>query len=166
MDTGGPEAARPFIEKAQPEHPSLIDAGHVLGELLGFVNVPTSAWIDENGVLVRCGDTAATQGGKLRDIEISDAMPERVRAALGEAKKIDTGHERYLAALRDWVKKGADSEYALSPAEVVARSRPRPPEVALAAANFELGEHLYRRSEHDAATREILRRFAAAADPD
>ena len=40
MDTGGPEAARPFIEKAQPEHPSLIDAGHVLGELLGFVNVP------------------------------------------------------------------------------------------------------------------------------
>ena len=34
--------------------------------------------------------------------------------------------------LRDWVAKGADSEFALSPDEVVARSRPRTSERPLA----------------------------------
>src|SRR4029077_19475599 len=39
---------------------------------------------------------------------------------------------------------GARSPFVLSPAEVVARSRPRPPEFGLAAAQFELGQHLHR----------------------
>jgi len=53
LDTGGPEAARPWIEAASPEHPSLLDPAHVLDELLGVVNVPNGAWIDEEGMLVR-----------------------------------------------------------------------------------------------------------------
>jgi hypothetical protein len=51
---------------------------------------------------------------------------------------------RYVEAVRDWVAKGADSVYALSPDEVVARSRPRPAEFGLAAAEFELGQYLHR----------------------
>ena len=39
----------------------------------------------------------------------------------------------------------------LSPDEVVERSRPRPPEVSEAAAHFELGQHLHRAGELDAA---------------
>jgi hypothetical protein len=51
---------------------------------------------------------------------------------------------RYVDALRDWVANGPASQYALDPAEVVAQSRPRPMEFALASAEFELAQHLHR----------------------
>ena len=51
---------------------------------------------------------------------------------------------RYTDALRDWVANGANSRFVLSPEEVVGGSRPRPPEFGLAAAHFELGNHLHR----------------------
>jgi hypothetical protein len=53
LDSAGPEAARPWIERARPEHPALIDEHHRLDELFGIVNVPSGVWIDEAGVIVR-----------------------------------------------------------------------------------------------------------------
>ncbi len=52
LDTAGPEAARPFIERAKPSHPSLIDRRHTVADLYQFVNVPGAVWIDERGVIV------------------------------------------------------------------------------------------------------------------
>ena len=52
--------------------------------------------------------------------------------------------DRYAAAVRDWATNGSHSRYVLSEAEVIERSRPRPPEFGLAAADFELAEHLHR----------------------
>lgn len=75
----------------------------------------------------------------------------RVGEMLGEVKKIQTDPERYVAAIRDWVAKGAESEFALSPDEVVARSRPRGRSEAEAAAAFELAQHLWREGARDAA---------------
>ena len=46
---------------------------------------------------------------------------------------------------------GALSRFALSPEEVVARSQPRSPAVARAAAHFELGEHLWNAVRRDGA---------------
>ena len=48
LDTGGIDAARPWIERAKAEHPSLIDQAHVMDALFGIVNVPCGVWIDEN----------------------------------------------------------------------------------------------------------------------
>jgi hypothetical protein len=144
MDTRGADAARPWIEAARPEHPALIDKAHLLSEKLGITNVPTSAWIDEEGKLVRLGDAAFTRESDIRKIEITDEMPAEMREVLGEAQKIDTDHEAYLAALRDWAEKGKASRYALDAGEVVARAGDRSPDVARAAACFELGQHLYR----------------------
>lgn len=48
-----PDFARPFIDKAAPTHPSLIDTGHVTDDLFGFTNVPMAVWIDEDGMIVR-----------------------------------------------------------------------------------------------------------------
>ncbi len=48
---------RPFIEKANPTHPSVIDTEHVVAELYHIVNVPTMIWIDENGQICRPHDT-------------------------------------------------------------------------------------------------------------
>ncbi len=53
LDTGGADAVRPWIEAARPEHPSLIDRGHLTDELFGIVNVPSGIWIDEAGTIVR-----------------------------------------------------------------------------------------------------------------
>ena len=52
------EDARPWIEKAQPAHPSLIDTRHVFADLYNIVNVPTILWIDESGRIVRPNDVA------------------------------------------------------------------------------------------------------------
>lgn len=144
MDTQGAEAARPWIEAANPEHPSLIDKAHLLSEKLGITNVPMSAWIDEEGQLVRLGDVASTRESEIRKLEITDAMPPELREVLGEAQKIETNHELYLAALRDWAKNGKASKYALDAGEIVVRSGERSPDVARAVACFELGQHLYR----------------------
>ena len=48
-----PESARPYIEKADPQHPSLIDSEHVVAHRYGMINVPTVVWIDEEGQIVR-----------------------------------------------------------------------------------------------------------------
>jgi hypothetical protein len=151
LDTGGAEAARSYVEVAGSKHPSLIDRAHVLDELLGVVNVPEAVWIDEEGMLVRPAEAAAPQemGEMLTNLELPAGTPERVVAMVEEAKKIRVESEAYLAALRNWVELGAASPYALSPDEVVRRSRPRPPEVARAAAVFELAQHLHRQGHAD-----------------
>jgi len=53
IETSGPDACREFIELAQPEHPSLIDATHQMEARFGVVNIPNVTWIDEHGVIVR-----------------------------------------------------------------------------------------------------------------
>ena len=151
LDTGGADAARPWIEAAAPEHPSLIDMAHVTDRLLGFCNVPMAVWIDENQTLVRPAEQASPRPSVLRDMKIPDGVPDDVRDVLLEVRKIPDYSETYMAMLRDWVERGPSSEYVLTPDQVVARSRPRPREWAEAAACFELGQHLWRAGARDAA---------------
>ena len=47
---------RPFIEAANPMHPSVIDTEHLISELYHVVNVPTIIWIDEQGQICRPHD--------------------------------------------------------------------------------------------------------------
>src|SRR4029079_3571015 len=75
--------------------------------------------------------------------------PQRMKDMLAEAAKLDVDTKIYAAALRDWAHHGKQSRYALSPDEVVRRSQPRPFEVSLAAANFEMGQHLHRTGRVD-----------------
>ena len=150
LDAGGVDAARPFIEKANPTHPSLIDETHLTDELFGFVNVPNAVWIDEQGVLVRPSHPAHHTVSPLREMEVPEGLG-RMGELLTEVKKIHTDPISYVAALRDWVEKGAASEFALAPDEVVARSRPRDARAAEAAAAFELAQHLWRAGDRDRA---------------
>jgi hypothetical protein len=155
LDTGGVEAAGPFIDSANPEHPSLIDEAHLLDELLGIVNVPSGVWVDEEGVIVRPPEPAfpGRVGIDYEKLELPEETPKRLVEMLEETRKIRIDPQRYLEALRDWVANGADSPFALSPEEVIERSTPRPPEVSQAAASFELGQHLHRNGHVDDAVR-------------
>jgi hypothetical protein len=149
LDTGGSDAARPWIEQARPEHPSLIDQAHITDELFGFVNVPNAVWIDEAGMIVRPAHGASIRKSPMRDMDVPEGLG-RITEMLTEVKKIRTTDvDTYRSAISDWIEKGAESPYALSPDEVISRSQPRPQEHAQAAASFELGQHLWRAGAHD-----------------
>ena len=152
METAGAGEARPYIELAAPEHPSLIDAAHVMGELFGVVNIPSGIWIDERGVIVRPAEPAWAAGRWRTEMTAGiEEAPERLRRIIARALAEEIDPEGYVAALRDWVAKGDASAWALSPEEVVRRSTPRSPGAARAAAHFDLAQHLHRSGDAAAA---------------
>ena len=148
------EAARPFHESANATHPSLVDPSHRLVELFGITNVPFALWVDESGRIVRPAEVAflprepqagsADQEQSLARI-LEQLPPERraiVEAMTRNSSSVD--RTKYVDALRDWVANGPRSAYVLSADDVIGRSRPRPADAALAAAHFEIGQHLHR----------------------
>ena len=129
----------------------MIDQAHLLDELLGIVNVPSGVWIDEAGVIVRPPETAYPRRPAFLDRQAPpDATPRQI-AATEAVRRLRIDAETYVAALRDWVARGSASSYSLPPDEVIARSQPRSAAASQAAAHFELGQHLYRIGERDAA---------------
>jgi hypothetical protein len=152
LDTVGADACRPFIEAANPAHPSLIDRHHAMAELFGVVNIPNSVWIDEEGTIVRPAEAAPPPRREERPAPTGE-IPGRFGAIMNEAAKIRTDADAYHSALHDWVEHGSDSPFALSPDEVVARSQPRDADAALGTAHFELATHLETAGHHDAAVR-------------
>ena len=151
LDTGGADAVRPWLDAARPEHPALIDVAHVVDELLGIVNVPNAVWIDEEGMIVRPAEPAWPGRTPVRDMMAAARANNAMNAVVEAVGKMHIDPERYLAMVLDWVDKGAASEFVMSPDQVVARSRPRSPDLALAAAHFEMGQHLHLAGVHAAA---------------
>ncbi|RBY78934.1 hypothetical protein DQ238_11140 [Geodermatophilus sp. TF02-6] len=162
LELSGPEVSRPHVEAARPEHPSLLDPTHRVDALFGVVNVPSVVWIDEDGVVVRPpepGWPRSREGLPPGMAETIPAVgpapnaPPPPEGALEQGAVLNTGQHRgtYADAVRDWVARGAESTYALSPAEVVARSRPRSTAASEAAAHVELADHLWRTGRRDLA---------------
>jgi hypothetical protein len=153
LDTLGDAGCRAFIEAAKPTHPSLIDRHHVLAELLGVVNIPSSVWIDENGMIVRPAEAAPAppQPSSGPRLPLPSDAPQRMVEMMAEAAKIRRDTEGYHSALRDWVANGADSRFALSPDEVIDRSRPRDTDKARGHAHFQLAAQLEIDGHHAAA---------------
>jgi hypothetical protein len=166
LELSGPEASRPFIEAAHPEHPSLLDAEHRTDALFGVVNIPNVAWIDEQGTIVRPAEPGWPDARQALPSDMQSAMREcmpRVSRAkttppppqnrVGQAGVIGSGQDRegYGSAIRDWANKGAASQYAFTPAEVVARSQPRSPHESAGASHFELANHLWRTGQRELA---------------
>jgi len=141
LEARGSSAARPWIEKAEPAHPSLIDEAHVL-TTFGVINVPTGIWVDEDGTIVRPPETAYPRRPAFKDRPVPANATPLQREAIELTRRLNVEADRYVAALRDWVERGAASRYALSPDEVMRRSRPRPLAEATAAAHFALAQHL------------------------
>lgn len=151
LDVRGVAVARPWIEKAQAQHPSLIDASHQL-DRLGIVNVPSGIWIDEAGMIVRPPEPAHPHRPAYKDQAIPADAPPKERERIETVKALHVEPDRYVAALRDWVARGSESPYALAPDEVARRSRPRPLEEATADAYFALAHALHAQGGTAAAT--------------
>jgi hypothetical protein len=108
----------------------LIDQTHLVTRLYNMVNVPTAVWINEQGRIVRPNEVAYVDN-RYTGMHKLEAAP-------------------YLAAIRDWAAKGEKSEYAFSEAQLKQQMEQQKPEWALAAAEFALAEHLYRKGEQTA----------------
>ena len=154
LDTLGDAGCRAFIEAAKPKHPSLIDRHHVLADLFGVINIPSSVWIDEKGMIVRPAETAPApprDASSPPGLNLAGDVPQRMQEIRAEAVKIRKDVDAYHGALRDWVAHGAASRFAMSPQQVVERSRPRDADKALGHAHFRLATQLEIDGHHDAA---------------
>jgi hypothetical protein len=139
--------AQAWANAAPPEYPCLIDEKHQVSQLYGMVNVPTAVWIDEEGRIVRPPEPAAvTEAFKAIDLATFTMPPDAVAAG-------SQHRNRYLDAIRDWVRRGSDSPAALPPEEVLRRmgEGARWGDPARAAAEFRVAQALYRRKDPEAA---------------
>jgi hypothetical protein len=161
LDTRGAAAAGPWIERAQPRHPSLIDQAHVIDELFGIVNVPSGVWIDEQGSIVRPPETAYPRRPTFLDREPAPEDPPHVADRIRLVKRLRIDAEAYMRALREWVVSGT---HALTREQLALRGRIRSHAEATAAAHFELGQHLVRTGRGEAAVKHF--RAAHRLQPD
>ena len=79
-------------------------------------------------------------------------------------KSIATEGQLYVTALRDWVKKGESSAYALSDEEFAHRVKPRTPAQMEAEASFKLAVWFHGNGDNESAARYFAR--AQQLNPD
>lgn len=144
QDTAGEAAAGPILDAAKVSYTALIDTQHRISSLYNFVNVPSAAWIDEEGRIVRINEGTYAKMHKLGAMTI--------------------GTDDFTPALRDWVAKGDASKYVWTTEQVAANIRAKSSDEAKAEALFELGAYFYGRK--DQAKADLYWTQATALFPD
>ena len=106
-DVGCEAVAGPIFDAANPTYTQVVDVDHIISSAFNFVNVPSSAWINEEGRIVRIDEGTYSK-----------------THAIGEGEQAITfGNDVYTPALKDWVTKGADSEFVQSAEAVTGNIR-------------------------------------------
>jgi len=174
LDTAGERAAGSFarsaeagplarnlpagVKLARATYPLLRDEQHVVAQLYGITNVPVAVWIDERGRIVRPPEPAGSYD-VVKHIDVKTfAIPEEITRRASQVRST------YFDAVRDWVKNGEKSRFALSPAEVARRARGIGDAAARGHACFALGAWLWRNGQRDASKRWLEE--AVAAQPE
>jgi hypothetical protein len=123
QDTGGEEAAGPIFDKANVTYTAIVDVNHTISSLYNFVNVPSAAWIDEEGRVVRIDEGTYTKA--------ANVMGQTI------------GNDDYLPALKDWLKNGSDSPHIYSQEKVASQIRVRNDDETLAEPTFKMAAYFY-----------------------
>ena len=115
QDTGGEAVVGPIFDAANTTYVQIVDVDHTISTVFNFLNVPSAAWIDETGKIVRIDE--------------------------GTYAKIHPfgGNDVYAPALIDWVKNGENSQYVQSAATVTKNIRVQSFDELKAEAAFRLG---------------------------
>jgi len=174
LDTAGERAAASFTRSAEagplarnlppgvklsrPNYPLLRDEQHVVAQLYDITNVPMAVWIDESGRVVRPAEPAGTYDVVKHIDTKTFAIPEEITKRAAQVRAT------YFDAVRDWVKNGAKSRFALSAEDVAKRTHERGETAARGQACFALGAWLWRNGKREASTRWFEE--AVAAQPD
>jgi hypothetical protein len=122
QDTGGEAVAGPIFDATNPTYVQVIDEDHVISSAFNFVNVPSAAWIDEEGRIVRIDESTYATTHQFGE---------------GDAAFV-FGNEIYAPALKDWVTNGASSSYVESADKVTGKIRQYTDEQLRADAAFRL----------------------------
>jgi len=147
-DTGGEAAAGPIFDAANPTYIQVVDENHIISSAFNFVNVPSSVWIDEEGRIVRIDEGTYSK-----------------THAIGEGEQAITfGNDVYTPALKDWVARGADSEFVQSAETVTGNIREHSFDQLKADAAFRLA-NLFRAHGQKEKT-EVYWEMAKALNPD
>jgi hypothetical protein len=115
-----------------------VDTRHSVSSAYQFINVPMGVWIDEKGRVARPAEPAWN----------SDQVMK-----IADGKNIVTEGEAYTTALRDWVKNGDRSAYALSDEEFARRVKPRSPAEMEADASFKLAVYFHEKGRNELAAK-------------
>jgi hypothetical protein len=125
-----------------------VDVDHIISSAFNFVNVPSSAWVDENGKIVRIDEGTYSK-----------------THAIGEGEQAITfGNDVYTPALKDWVTKGADSEFVQSAEAVTGNIRGHSFDQLKADAAFRLGNLFRAHGQKEKA--EVYWQIARELNPD
>ncbi len=147
-DTGGEAVAGPIFDAAAPTYVQIVDEDHRVSSAFNFVNVPSAAWIDETGRIVR----------------IDEGTYSMIHS-FGEGEQAITfGTDVYEPALKDWIQFGAQSRYIQSVETITAQIRQHTPAQRQADAAFCLG-NLFRQ-HGDAAKADHYWQLARTLNPD
>lgn len=122
QDTGGEAVAGPIFDAANATYIQVVDPDHIISSAFNFVNVPSAAWVDEEGRIVRIDE-----GTYAKSHEISNGD-----------QKISFGTDVYSPALKDWITNGANSVHVQSAETVTGNIRQHTPDQLLADAAFRL----------------------------
>jgi peroxiredoxin len=118
-DSGGEAAAGPTFNSAHVSFVTIVDPDHTISALYNFVNVPSAAWIDEEGRVVRLNEGTYAKKHSLGAFQF--------------------GTNDYAPAVEDWVKNGAKSKFVWSAAEIGKRLQAPTSDEGRAQALFHLG---------------------------
>jgi hypothetical protein len=132
QDSQGESAAGPWFDKTPLTYRCVVDETHKISTLFGWVNVPSAAWIDEEGRIVR-----TNEGAYAGEHKISTGL-----------FSVEFGSTAFSTATRDWIEKGADSEFAWTPDEVRAHLKPESDDTLNADPLFKLGVYFEQQGEH------------------
>ncbi len=122
-DTGGEAVAGPIFDAANPTYVQVVDENHVISSAFNFVNVPSAAWVDEEGRIVRIDEGTYAMSYELGEGE----------------QKVSFGTDVYAPAVKDWAAQGSASNYVQSASVVTGNIRESSVDQQKADAAFRLG---------------------------
>lgn len=147
-DTGGEAVAGPIFDAANPTYIQVVDSDHIISSAFNFVNVPSAAWVDEEGRIVRIDEGTYSQLHEIGEGE----------------QKISFGNDVYAPALKDWVARGVDSVHVQSAKTVAGNIRQPTADQQKADAAFRLANLFRTHGQSDKA--EQYWEMARALNPD
>ncbi|MFB6347226.1 MAG: hypothetical protein ABEK50_15995 [bacterium] len=125
---------RSYIEKANPDHPSLVDTRHRVADLYNIENVPTALWIDEDRNIVRPNDV------------VFGSKPLKFFSG--------TSSDEHISALKSWVRNEDESRDYLVSDDRRSEHQTLPSDDQLTArAEFHLAQWLYEQDHRNKAQR-------------
>lgn len=134
-DVGGEAVAGLIFDAANPTYIQVIDEDHLVSSAFNFVNVPSAAWIDESGRIVR----------------IDEGTYSMIHT-FGEGEEaIAFGNDVYEPALKDWIAKGGDSAHVQTAKTVSSHIRQHSSDQQKADAAFRLGNLFRLHGQNDKA---------------